>query len=1153
METPGELVLRSDPSATGNVQVLHDGVPVTINGSTDLAGLTSIAVIGSAGADVIDLSPLDPASLPAGIRISIAAGEGDDSVMGSAIADSISGGNGQDLLIGGSGDDWIDGGEASDSLLGSGGRDTIFGAAGDDRINGNGSSGDVLSGGPGRDTLHGGTGNDYLAGGEDDDWLFGQAGSDRIDGGSENDSIRGGSGKDFIEGGDGDDWLFGQGSAGDSLFGGNGNDLIDGGGGGDFLYGDDGNDSLLGGHGNDRLVAGPGDDILVGGIGDDFLSGESGRDILSGGAGADQIDGGEDEDILIGASTTYDNRHFRWNAIQQTWLSGEHYRTRLESLISPDFATPLRSAETVYDDDFVDSMTGGGGRDWFLEATRECLGPEHLPAEDQLIDRVRTEGKNLSIPYSAESLNAGPGILDLVPHDAVSHTVVANGDWSDPAIWTSGTVPGAGGRIRIPAEFTVTVDRVFSERLDTVRLEGHLRFATDRDTQLAVGTVVTLPSAVFEMGTVADPIQGDATATLLIADHGAIDQTLDPKTIGRGLVAMGRVVMHGSPRTAFAALDGNATTGQTELRFIDGVPADWQIGDQVVIAGTSRSSDDDEMRTILDIQDEVLIIDPVENWHAVPGTTRPTREPLRIHVANLTRNAVIRSESTDLDRRGHVMFMHQKNVDIYYAGFYDLGRTDKKVPLNDAVMDEAGRLVPGTGTNQRARYALHFHRSGVVDDGNPATIHGSVVARSPGWGFVNHGSFVDFTQNVSFDVDGAGFASEAGNEIGSFRNNIAIRGRGSGLKSVNARHELQDFGHQGDGFWLQGAGVIVEDNVAAGQKGHGLIVYTRGLVEFDRQDDTSPLDAPVLFAASNLDFPEIASGQEFVPVHDVPTRDFRRNVAYGSGTGIAPTYINFRPREDHDRPRHDVRGLIEDVTAWNIRVGFLGYYLVNSVVRNATVIGSITNPVSYGIKAHVGSENVTFENSHVEGFAWGFTAPRRGDVQIDGGYFNNLENILVSSIDQSPELDKPVAVQRHHVLIRDVEFGRLPARGLKGRTQIEVILINWFQASECTFRHVLLSESVILDYGNFENQRVWSALQAPDAVPFTEHHVALDPAWVGLTNQQLQDQHGVVFGGAMTPENTTVSDSVFADLGLLFDQSAREASRQPARISPPGE
>lgn len=1135
--------------------VLLNGAPVDSGDGALLRApqLRWLSIRGAAGRNTINVRQVLRTEFPNLQQIAIDGGGASDRIFGSSSGVNVQSRQ-RDIpnrLVGGGGNDLIHGGGANDVLIGGPGNDRIYGWFGHDFLAG-GDGDDYLSGGPQNDRLFGQDGDDDLHGESGTDEIHGQAGND-IGGTGGNfpgdaDPVTG-FGIEYAYGGSGNDFFFG--TAGEQrFFGGPGNDTLGTGDGDDSIYGEAGDDVLPGGRGADFIDGGAGDDLLIGGAGDDVLSAQQGFDILSGGDGSDQLDGGEDEDILIGASTDYDHFPSQWIPIQQVWQNGTHYRSRLTSLIDVNFAAPLRSGDAVRDDDFVDSMTGGAGRDWFLEATRECLGPEHLPAEDRLVDRVRTEGRNLLIPVSAEALKRGPGVMSLVPLEAITRTAVQSGPWSDPAVWDTGSVPGHGSAVRIPANLTVTVDGVFSDRADTVRLEGHLRFAEDRDTQLTVGTLVTLPDSILEIGTPESPIQSDVSATLLIADHGPIDRVADPKALGRGLLAMGRVVMRGTERTAFAALEGNATTGQTELRFVDGIPADWRVGDEIVIAGTSRNSGDEEIRTILDVQNDALIIDPIENWHAVPGTTRPTSTPLRIHVANLTRNVIVRSESTELDRRGHVMFMRHKDVDISYTGFYDLGRTDKKVPINDSLIDENGQLIPGTGTNQRARYSLHFHRSGVVDDGDPAGIHGSVVARSPGWGFVNHSSYVEFTANVSFDVDGAGFASESGDEIGSFRNNIAIRGRGSGLKSVNARHDLQDFGHQGDGFWLQGAGVIVEDNVAAGQKGHGLIVYTRGLVDFDRQDDAAREDAPTLFPTANLEFPEIAGGQEFVPVHDVPVRDFRRNVAYGSATGIAPTYVNFRPREDHDRPRHEVPGLIEDVTSWNNRVGFLGYYLVNSVVRNATVIGRITNPVAYGIKAHVGSENVTFENAHVEGFAWGMTAPRRGDVQILGGYLNNLENILISSIDQSPELDKPVAVQRHHVLVRDTEFGKLPARGLRGRTQKEVILTNWFQVSECTFRHVLLSESVVLDYGEFHNQRVWYALQSPDAVPFPEAHTALDPDWVGLTNEELQRHAGVTFGGAMTPAEAESTDRVFADLGLLFDQATREASRQPARISP---
>ena len=108
------------------------------------------------------------------------------------------------------------------------------------------------------------------------------------------------------------------------------------------------------------------------------------------------------------------------------------------------------------------------------------------------------------------------------------------------------------------------------------------------------------------------------------------------------------------------------------------------------------------------------------------------------------------------------------------------GRTDKSQPINDSVVDANWQLVPGTGTNPRARYAVHFHRTGTVNDGNPAIVVGSAVVDSPGWGYVNHSSYVDMSNNVAFDVHGAAFVTEVGDEIGSFTDNIAIGSTGSG-------------------------------------------------------------------------------------------------------------------------------------------------------------------------------------------------------------------------------------------------------------------------------------------------------------------------------------------------------------------------------------
>jgi len=100
-------------------------------------------------------------------------------------------------------------------------------------------------------------------------------------------------------------------------------------------------------------------------------------------------------------------------------------------------------------------------------------------------------------------------------------------------------------------------------------------------------------------------------------------------------------------------------------------------------------------------------------------------------------------------------------------------------------------------------------------------------------GYVNHNSYVEIEDSVSYDVFGAGFVAEVGNEVGSFRNNFALRSTGSGGLPDNRQFReddegsIDDFGHGGYGFWLQGPGVAVDDNVAAGHRHHGFVYWTR--------------------------------------------------------------------------------------------------------------------------------------------------------------------------------------------------------------------------------------------------------------------------------------------------------------------------------------
>ena len=77
------------------------------------------------------MKALIPVLILALIAVTVLAGSGMDSVLGSAFGDVIVGGDGGDLLEGGTGNDVLIGGEGDDSLDGGIGIDVLSGGGGD--------------------------------------------------------------------------------------------------------------------------------------------------------------------------------------------------------------------------------------------------------------------------------------------------------------------------------------------------------------------------------------------------------------------------------------------------------------------------------------------------------------------------------------------------------------------------------------------------------------------------------------------------------------------------------------------------------------------------------------------------------------------------------------------------------------------------------------------------------------------------------------------------------------------------------------------------------------------------------------------------------------------------------------------------------------
>ena len=176
------------------------------------------------------------------------------------------------------------------------------------------------------------------------------------------------------------------GAGNDLLAGGGGRSVLIGGEGNDLLYGAGGDDVLLGGVGNDLLFGGGGNDVLSGGDGVDIIDGSSGRDVVIGGLGSDVLLGSAGDDILVGGYTTHDDDVAALDEIMAIWSSSASFNDRVAALTATDGL--LQANVDVFDDESLDLLVGGAGRDLIFGDTNPFDGSFDLIAMQLLQDRL---------------------------------------------------------------------------------------------------------------------------------------------------------------------------------------------------------------------------------------------------------------------------------------------------------------------------------------------------------------------------------------------------------------------------------------------------------------------------------------------------------------------------------------------------------------------------------------------------------------------------------------------------------------------------------------------------------------------------------------------------------------------------------------------
>lgn len=748
-------------------------------------------------------------------------------------------------------------------------------------------------------------------------------------------------------------------------------------------------------------------------------------------------------------------------------------------------------------------------------------------------------------------------LMALVADQNATLIIDSDTNWSELSIKD-------GEKIVIKEGMTVIVDQVSKVKVQWIRVDGALKFATDKDTSLKVVTLVVNVKGYLEVGTAENRIQSGKKAEIIIADRGARDdaaRVLDPMDLTGGLISHGKVRMYGELYASQSPLASAPKAGDKQL-ILTAPATGWKTGDALVLAGSDPDSNQDEELIISHISADGTIISFENLANSKNKTALKFNHDGEIPLANVTRNAVIYSENTaDISRRGHVMFMHSPNVVIDSAGFYGLGRTDARKAVTDPALDANGNLIPGSDSNTRGRYAVHFHvRTGADSTKTPALIQNSAVVDSPKFGIVNHGGNVRIENNVTYDIDGSHIFLENGSEIGVVKENLMIRARGNEFlwtdpanakaqpvkirDGQESRKDIFDFGFRGNGLWAQGGGVDVTDNFAVGMADSAYIFFTQSIKEGGKT---------ISFLVSNLKAGAykdslIARNIKTIDVGDVPFY-FARNKATGSAAGFESKFHLLGVRDVN------ARSLVEDSVFWNNRAGSINHYTNQLTFRNNRFIADVNNPRgSAFIRNHV-TRSLNYENLHVEGFRNGIAIPINGDNKVSGGYLNNVFNIQITTTNM---VGRKVTIDT-----AGLKFGVLSAAALKKAgvdQQLDVVLTSNFRPKDGdiskNFENDVISAAG--DDVRVAGKQLFYEEQAADYVPFKK---VLDAAGNvisdtltgsdldNLSNQELWDKYRLAIGGVIAPANAVKDPRI---KGLIGDAAAydKPLTLASARFTP---
>ena len=392
-------------------------------------------------------------------------------------------------------------------------------------------------------------------------------------------------------------------------------------------------------------------------------------------------------------------------------------------------------------------------------------------------------------------------VCTTVDIQAKDVTAARSGKWSAKSTWSSGSIPGEGDKVTIAPGTDVVLD-TSPARLDGITINGKLRFADEADVSLSSEWIMI--HGELEIGTETRPFTHKATITLT-------DNIKDEQVMGMGdrgiMLSGGTLNLHGSRTNSWTKLANTAGAGSKTIEVVNA--AQWQVGDQIVLASTDYNPRQAEVRRIEAISGNRLTLDQPLKYMHYGEITYGVDE--RGEIGLLTRNIRIQASEDAAESHfgGHIMAMVTSRM---FVEGVELSRMGQHLEL--------------------ARYPIHWH---LIGDGKGQYIRNAAIHDTYNRCVTVHGTNnVRVENNVTYNTIGHCFFLEDGVEHGNvFARNLGIQtkchpskpcvptnlapGRpAAGPSGQTSKEVLLPSDNTASTFWITNPDNTYVDNVAAG-------------------------------------------------------------------------------------------------------------------------------------------------------------------------------------------------------------------------------------------------------------------------------------------------------------------------------------------------